>query len=189
MKIINIVKSIIILSCLCIPIHAFAKNNKSDEHGYYHSSNRIHDADVCAATRRGDILDLKDALKKGFNLRIEEAYLDIWCDESDLMGMIIKSPHERYGIAKYLKRYFTKLGKTEAFSQLLMTQVDARSVLRRIEYQIVTCEENPNLKDSEMHTRLLTMQKKYIKWLKQHPIKGSAKEVQKHLKWREDKAK
>jgi len=141
------------------------------------------DGVVCAAVERGSTFDLKAALKERFNLSLEEGYLNIACGDTDLMGTVIESPHERYGLVKHIRRYFTKIGKPEAFSKLLMTAVDGRSVLRRIEGSIKSIERHGTIAGSEMHTRLLWMRKKYTKWLQQHPIKGSVEQVNKHKKY------
>ena len=39
------------------------------------------------------------------------------------MRTIIESPYERYYVAKYISRYFTKMGKPEKFSQLILSGV------------------------------------------------------------------
>ena len=128
------------------------------------------DMDVCGAVESGNASGLEAALRERFNLSLEEGYLDIWCGETDLMGTIIDSPHERYYVAKYIRRYFTKMEKPERFSELLLSEVNGIEVLRRIESVIERVEGVEELKGGEMHTRLLRMQKKYTAWLKKYPV-------------------
>jgi len=144
------------------------------------------DGKICGAVRRGNTDDLMAALKLRFDLSLEEGYLNIACGDTDLMGTVLESPHERYALVKNIRRYFTRMGKPAMFSELLMTKVNGYWVLDRIEYAIRDIEEILSLKSirgSEMHTRYLWMQKKYIKYLKKHPVPGSAEQVNKYKKY------
>lgn len=144
---------------------------------------KIMDAAVCLSVKRGKPIDLEADLKERFNLSIEESYLDIWCGDTDLMGTVIESPHERYALVKYIRRHFTKMGKPEKFSELLLSEVEGITVLRIIQATVETIEEHADLKSGEMHTRLLKMQQKYIKWLITYPVSGSAMVANEHRKY------
>jgi len=162
MKLIKTIKAGALFILFLISFSSFAAGDVSK---------RIdNDGKVCGAVRRGNVDDLEAGLRERFDLSLEEAYLNIWCGDTDLMGTVLESPHERYGLVINMGRYFAEIGKPELLNKLLLTKVNGRNVLRRIEFIIRDIEEVPELRGGDMHTRLLLMKKNYPAWMKDNPF-------------------
>lgn len=171
MTLIKAIQSGILFIPLLISISSFAGNSNKNYIVAGAQSGKIdNDGKVCGAVERGNIDDLEAALRERFNLSLEEGYLNVFCGDTDLMGTVIESPHERYALIKNIMRHFTRAGEPEMFSKLLLTKIDGREALKRIDISIKSIERRSELRGTEMHTRLLKMQKTYTAWLIKHPV-------------------
>lgn len=142
------------------------------------------DMDICGSIRVGNLEGVTKALIKKHNTMLESAFLKIRCDNTDLLGMVINAPTDRYSISRNLEKFFKKtIKKPELFSQAILHTIDAKNILRRIELTLRTVRGSEELRDSDIEKRLVMMQKKYIKHLQQYSIAGSAEVVNKHLKF------
>jgi hypothetical protein len=142
------------------------------------------DPGICHAIESGSFKNMQKALEKEYGLRVEEAYLNIVCDDNDLMGMIVDAPTNRLEVAKNMSRFFKKkLGKPELFSNILLLRISGKDILRRIEITLVRVRGNDKLAGTEYEERLVYMQNRYINWLIKYPVPGSAKVVNEHKKY------
>ena len=148
------------------------------------------DYQVCGAIESGSFKKMQFFLMKKYNLTVEDAYLNIVCDDNDLMGMVVHEPTNRIEVAVGLRRYFRKkLKKPELFSKALLTRNNTsnKDTLRMIELSLASVRRGDELVGTLLEERLVYMQKRYIEWLQKHPVPGSAKVVEVHKKYLTEK--
>ncbi|MFT6271058.1 MAG: hypothetical protein ACJAVV_003898 [Alphaproteobacteria bacterium] len=146
------------------------------------------DPAVCHAIESGSFTRMQEALIDKYSLKVEQAYLNIVCDDNDIMGMIVDAPTNRLETAKNMSRYFRKkLGKPELFSYALLSRIDGKDILRRIDITSERVSSNVDLAGTEYEEGLIYMQNRYLKWLQKYPVPGSVEVVKEHKKYLDNK--
>ena len=142
------------------------------------------DMDICGSIRVGSLEGVKEALKEKHSTTLEKGFLKIRCDDTDLIGMVVNAPTDRYSISMLLLKHFKRtIKKPELFSRAIIHEIDGKNILIRIKLLLITVRDSETLRDTDVEKRLVFMQGKYIEYLQQFPIAGSADVVEKHLKY------
>lgn len=142
------------------------------------------DMDICGSIRVGSLEGVHEVLKNKHNTTLEHGFLKIRCENTDLLGMVVNAPTDRYSISMLLQKHFKrKIKKPALFSHAILHEVDGKNILRRIELTLRTVRNSEELRGSDIEKRLVFMQRKYIKHLQQFPIASSASVLEKHLKY------
>jgi len=143
----------------------------------------INDIRICGPFKDNEFKKVQKNLKKYHNTTLKQSYFDIECEGMDLLGLVIKSPVDRYFPALHLEVHFKKKEKIPTFfTKMLLNEIDGRNMLRRIALQLRSIRSS-SLRGSVVEERLVKLQTKYIAYLKKHPIPGSAKALSAHQQW------
>lgn len=131
----------------------------------------VNDPFICGPVERNSFKDLTSNLRDRYDTTLKESYFLIECGGKDLMGLVVNSAMDSSMVSIHLQKYFERDEQIpEMFSRILMNEVNTRSILTRIEYEIKAVQANPVLKGTKYETRLLNMQQKYTNYLKKYPI-------------------
>ena len=169
-----LMKCLLLLSLLTTINFNVSANSKLIENDMY----------ICGSIRVGSLEGVHEALINKHNTTLEHGFLKIRCEDTDLLGMVVNAPADRYSTSRNLQKFFKKtIKKPELFSQAILHTIDAKNILRRIELKLRRVRDSEKLRDSDIEKRLVMMQRKYIKHLQQFPIAGSTEVVNKHLKF------
>jgi len=132
------------------------------------------DIRVCGALETNNFKKLKKNLKKYYQTTLKESNFDIEYMEGDLLHMVIEAPTDRYFMAIHLQRYFEKNEKApKMFSKVLLHEIDGQNAIMRIEREIRILK-GTSLDGTEYENKLIKLRKKYLAYLKKHPVSGSA---------------